>query len=140
MGIGQGMLPLVGFNHAAGNKKRTGETVLKSTTLVLGYSLVCWVFFILFAPQIMSLFNNDPDFIAVAGPAFRLFSLVFFLAALQTNLGFFFQGIGKAFPALIVSSSRQLLFLIPVMLILPRFFGLYGLYVFPTVRMRFLAY
>jgi Na+-driven multidrug efflux pump len=76
----------------------------------------------------MSLFGTDPSFLAGGVPALRLFALGFFTIGLQSNLGSFFQGIGKAVPALIVSSCRQLIFLIPCLLIMPSIFGLTGLW------------
>jgi Na+-driven multidrug efflux pump len=82
----------------------------------------------LFSTQIMSLFGTDPDFIAIGIQALQMFALGFFLIGVQTNISAFFQGIGKSIPALVIGSSRQLLFLIPCLLIMPSIFGLTGLW------------
>lgn len=128
MGIGQGMLPLVGYNYGAHNKDRVGEVVVKSGVSGLAIGAFCWVAVMLFSVQIMALFSTDPDFLIYAAPAWRIFSLACFTIGLQTILSFFFQGMGKAFASLVISSSRQLIFLIPCLLIVPRFFGLNGLW------------
>jgi putative MATE family efflux protein len=128
MGIGQGMLPLVGYNFGAHNKERVGEVVVKSGTTGFLWGVLCWIGALFASVQVMSLFSSDPNFLAAAAPAFRIFALGFFTVGLQNILSFFFQGIGKAFAALIVTSSRQLLFLIPCLLIMPRIFGVNGLW------------
>ncbi len=128
MGLGQGMLPLVGYNYAAGKKDRVGELVIKASTSGFIWSALMWVAAMLFTTQILSIFSTDPNFLAVGTPAFRIFALGFFTVGTQTILTYFFQGIGKAIPALVVSSSRQLLCLAPCLFILPRIFGLTGLW------------
>jgi Na+-driven multidrug efflux pump len=128
MGIGQGMLPLVGYNFGAQKKERIGEIVVKAGLISFMWGALCWVLVTSFPVQIMSLFGTDPDFFAGGALALRMFALGFFSIGLQSNLRAFFQGIGKALPSLIVSASRQLLFLIPCLLIMPRVFGLIGLW------------
>ncbi len=128
MGIGQGMLPLVGYNFGANKKERVREVVWKATLASLISGFIFWIIAILFPAQVMSLFSTDPNFLAAAGPAFRIYTVVIFTAGVQTVLSFFFQGIGKGFASLVVTSSRHLIFLIPSLLILPRLFGLTGLW------------
>lgn len=128
MGIGQGMLPLVGYNYGAQKKERVGEVVVKAGLLSFMWGAVCWVVVTLFSPQVMSLFNADADFLAGGELAIRIFALGFAAIGLQSNLSFFFQGIGKGVPSLVVASSRQLIFLIPCLLIIPGIFGLTGLW------------
>jgi len=128
MGLGQGMLPLVGYNFGAGKKERVGEVVIKTSLSGLIWGVLCWIVATSFSTQVMSLFNTDPTFLAVATVAFRIFALGFFATGLQMILSFFFQGIGKGLASLVVSSSRQVLFLIPCLLLMPRMFGLNGLW------------
>jgi Na+-driven multidrug efflux pump len=132
-GIGQGMLPLVGYNFSAQKKERVGEAVAKAGLISLTWGTLCWVVVTLFPTQIMSLFGTDPGFLTAGTPALRMFALGFFTIGLQSNLASFFQGIGKAIPSLIVSSCRQLIFLIPCLLLMPSLFGLGGLWAaYPT--------
>ncbi len=128
MGLGQGMLPLVGYNYGAHKKERVGEVVIKSSATGFLWGVFCWIVAMIFAVPVMSLFNTDPAFLEAAAPAFRIFALGFFTVGLQNILSFFFQGIGKAFASLVVTSSRQLLFLIPCLLLIPWLFGVNGLW------------
>ena len=133
MGLGQGMQPLVGFNFGANRNERVGEVVVKAGLLGLGWGLFCWLIFMLFPTQVMSAFNSDPRFIAEGVRTLRIFVLLFFAVQLQIIVSFFFQGIGKAIPSLILASARQVIFLIPGLLILPRIYGVVGLWIaFPV--------
>jgi putative MATE family efflux protein len=129
LGIGQGMLPLVGYNFGAQKKERVGEVVVKAGLISFSWGALCWVVVTLFSAQIMSLFGTDPSFLAGGTTALRVFALGFFAVGVQNNLSFFFQGIGKGVQSLVVASSRNLIFLIPCLLIMPSIFGLTGLWV-----------
>ncbi len=133
MGLGQGMLPLVGYNFGARQKERVGEIVIKTGLLSLGWGLLCWSCLMLFPAKIMSAFNSDPQFLVVGVPALRVYTMFLFAAQLQRTGSFFFQGINKGKPALVLASARPVIFLLPALLILPRLFGLDGLWVaFPV--------
>ncbi|MFH1560209.1 MAG: hypothetical protein ABID84_02185 [Chloroflexota bacterium] len=82
----------------------------------------------LFPSQVTSAFNADPRFLAEGVSALRIFVLLFFAVQLQIIATFFFQGIGKGTAALVLASARQVIFLIPGLLVLPRIFGLAGLW------------
>jgi putative MATE family efflux protein len=127
-GISQGVVPLTGYNFAAQKKERVGEIIVKAGLLSFTWGVLCWVVATLFSTQVLSLFGTDPDFIAIGIQALQMFALGFFLIGVQTNISAFFQGIGKSIPALVIGSSRQLLFLIPCLLIMPSIFGLTGLW------------
>jgi putative MATE family efflux protein len=133
MGLGQGMLPLVGFNFGAKQNDRVGEVVIKAGLLGFGWGLFCWLIFMIFPTAVISIFNSDPHFVAEGVRTLRIFVLLFFAIQLQIIVSFFFQGIGKGIPSFILASARQVLFLIPALLILPRLFGVVGLWVaFPV--------
>ena len=76
--------------------------------------------------MLVGLFNRDPEFIALAGRGMRITSFAFFGVGSAVVFTGFFQGIGKAFPAMFLSLTRQLIFYLPAILILPRLFGLDG--------------
>ena len=128
VGIGSGMLPLVGFNFGAGRLERVGEVVLKTGIACSIWGLLSWLGIMLFPSQIISLFNSDPAFIEMGTTAIRVFSLLMFAVGVQIATTFFFQGIGKGLPSLVLSLSRGVIFLLPSILILPRLFGLIGLW------------
>jgi putative MATE family efflux protein len=129
VGVGIGMLPLVGFNFGAKRFERVGEVVIKSGIACSIWGLLCWLVIMLFPTQIISIFNSDPDFLEAGTSAIRVFSLLLFAVGTQISFTFFFQGIGKGIPSLVLALSRQVIFLLPCIFILPRLFGLSGLWV-----------
>jgi len=132
MGLGMGVLPLVGYNFGAKQMERIGEVIIKAGLASFIWGALCWVIFMLFPTQVISIFNTEPQFLAEGTQALRIFALAFFVVGLQMILGVFFQGIGKALPSLVLASARQFIFLLPALLILPRIFGLTGLWaIFP---------
>ncbi len=132
MGLGQGMIPLIGYNFGAKQKERVGEVVIKAGLASFAWGLLCWVVVMLLPSKLMSIFNADPQFLLEGAPGLRIFALLFFAVGIQRILSFFFQGIGKGLPSLALTSS-PFIFRLPGLLILPRIFGLTGLWVaFPV--------
>jgi Na+-driven multidrug efflux pump len=87
----------------------------------------------MFAPGIASIFTTDPELIEIGSRALRIALLIIPLVALQIVGSIFFQAIGKAIPALFLSLSRQIIFLIPAVLILPNIWGRAGVWIaFPV--------
>jgi len=132
MGLGMGVLPLVGYNFGAKQMERVGEIVIKAGLASFVWGALCWVAFMLFPSQVISIFNTELQFLTEGTQALQIFALVFFSVGIQMILGVFFQGIGKGLPSLVLASARQVIFLLPGLLILPRMFGLAGLWaIFP---------
>lgn len=126
LGINQGVLPLVGFNYGARKMGRVREVVQKGA---LSATVVTTLFTILFTAipyLLVGLFNRNPEFIALAGRGLRITSVAFFGVGSAVVFTGFFQGIGKAVPAMFLSLTRQLIFYLPGILVLPRLFGLDG--------------
>jgi len=133
MGLGQGELPLVGYNFGANRKDRVGEVVIKASLSSLAWGVLCWIIAMIFSTQVMAVFNTDPDFLLEGTRAFRIFAMGFPITGIQMILSFFFQGVGKGFPALVLASARQIIFLLPGLLIFPQLLGLTGVWVaFPV--------
>jgi len=133
MGLGQGVLPLVGYNYGAGFKDRVGEVVNKAGATALFWGIMCTLIALLAPSQLLSMFNSDPVFLENGRTAMRIFAIGFFTVGLQNVLSAFFQGLGRGAASLILASSRQIIFLIPAILILPRLFNEVGLWAsFPT--------
>lgn len=126
IGFGQGYQPVCGFNYGAGLYSRVKEgyffCVKYGTILLTGASALC----LLFAPQIIGFFREDPEVIAVGSVALRAqaISLPLMAAIVITNM--MLQSTGKGLKASIASSARNGIFFIPMILILPRLFGLFG--------------
>ncbi|MFC1909027.1 MATE family efflux transporter [Chloroflexota bacterium] len=129
LGLGQGMLPLIGYNYGAGKKERLSELVFKVGTAGVIWTGLCWLIIMLFPGQVMSAFNAEADFLSEGVQAIRLYSMMYFTIGIQMVPGFFFQGIGKGLPATMLSAVRQVAFILPSVLLLPRFLGLTGLWI-----------
>jgi Na+-driven multidrug efflux pump len=102
--------------------------VVKAGLAGLIWGTACWVVVMLFPARLMSLFGTESQFLAEGARAFRIFGFGLFAAGLQMVLSFFFQGIGGGIPSLVLVSSRNVIFRLPGLVILPRLFGLAGLW------------
>ncbi len=126
IGFGQGYQPVCSFNYGAGLYKRVKEGYyfcLKYGTIFLcAASLVC----IIFSPQIIGWFRDDPDVIAVGCDALRFQACTLPLLAGIVMANMMLQSTGKGLKASIMSSARNGLFFIPLIIILPQIFGLRG--------------
>ena len=127
-GLGQGIIPLVGYNYGAKLNQRVREIAAKATTAALVYGTLFCFFVMIFTTPILSLFGSGADYLAQGDWALHIFAFGFPTIGVQMVLSCFFQGLGKWIPSLIVSSSHQVIFLIPCILILPQLFGLTGLW------------
>ncbi len=128
MGILQGSLPIIGYNYGAKKMKRVQEITLlsiKSSTLII---TVFFIIVMLFPNFFSSLFTNDLELIEKTKGAIRIFMLMFPLVGSQIIIGGYFQAIGKAKEAFIVSLIRTFIALIPLVLILPLFFSINGIW------------
>lgn len=128
IGVMQGMMPIVGYNYGAKNFERMRETIWLTLKVVVLCSIGV-VFIMMAFPSIsMRIFTNDPNAIDAGTTAMRIMFAGFFLAGVQIVAGGLYQALGKPFPALILSLSRQIIFLIPLVLILPQYFGIVGVF------------
>lgn len=128
IGITQGFSTIVGFNYGAKLftrvKKILWETVLWTTVI----STVVFLVLMIFPRQLLGFFSSDTQFINMGVTPLRIIIAFFPALGFQITAGTFFQAIGKALPATIITLSRQLLFLIPAILIFPLFWGLTGVW------------
>ena len=129
IGVGQGLLPLIGYNFGAGKMKRVTELVLKAALSGLVWSGFCWAMIMLFPKFVLQMFNSDPVFLKEGIHAVHLYFICIFILGIQMVPGFFFQGIGRGFPATILSGARHILFLFPMIIILTPLLGVTGLWV-----------
>jgi len=134
-GVVQGMQPIVGFNYGAKKLDRVMEAVKLSVITTTILATFGYIIAEVFPGQIMWIFNNDPDLIRDGSKVLRIVISVVPIIGLQIVGATLFQSLGKAIPSLILSLSRQVLFFIPLVLILPRLFdlGLLGVWLtFPA--------
>lgn len=129
LGIVQGLQPIIGYNYGANKPDRVKEALKAGIKIATIISTMGFVTLMFFTDTMISIFNNDAELIEMGTHALRIVVLVLPVVGFQVVGSGYFQAIGKATPALILSMSRQLLFLIPLILILPKFFGLEGIWV-----------
>ena len=126
MGFGQGMQPIVGFNIGARLFHRVTATLkfayLAATfVMTLGYVIIA-----LNARTLAGFFTNDPHMIDLSVPTIRIMLCMFPLVGGQMVTNTFFQAIRKAKKSIFVSTTRQMIFLVPMLLFLPGFFVEHG--------------
>lgn len=127
LGIAQGCQPIMGFNYGAKSYKRVKRACLQALGAVCVVSLIAFASFQLFPRQIISLFGQGEElYFHFAERYFRIFMFFTFLNGLQPMSSFFFTSIGKAQKGIVLSLTRQIVFLIPLILILPRIMGIDG--------------
>ncbi|MEI8172828.1 MAG: MATE family efflux transporter [Deltaproteobacteria bacterium] len=127
-GIGQGVMPLVGFNDGAGLHDRLMETVNVAVKLTAVLCTASFFLFEIFAYRILILFTDNVQLIEMAVPALRIFA--FMLLMIGPNLVWInmFIGLGKGMTSMILLLMRDALVLIPMLFILPPWFGLNGVW------------
>lgn len=125
-GIGQGFQPVAGYNYGAKNFTRLKEAVKLSIKWSIISGIVISILFIVFAEGCMLIFTRDTEVINIGIKAFRAASLLFPLFGYVNTYAVLYQALGKALGAFILSISRQGIFYIPLMYILPKFMGLEG--------------
>ncbi|WP_319559653.1 MATE family efflux transporter [Marispirochaeta sp.] len=127
MGVAQGLQPLVGYNFGAGNIPRVRETLRKVLVTTVAFCTVAGVIFYFFAPGIISIFASRNQTVREIGTlALRLTAVVLVPTGLVLMFGGVFQALGDGTSALLLAAGQQGLFLIPLVLILPRIFGVAG--------------
>jgi Na+-driven multidrug efflux pump len=132
MGLVQGFVPIAGYNYGAEYWARVKDVVNKSIKYGVFLSFLIFISIIFGADIIVKVFSKDSEILKLTPAALRIAFLATPLIAVQLIGAAYFQAIGKPLPALILSLSKQGFFLIPLVLILPLFFGLNGVwYSFP---------
>jgi putative MATE family efflux protein len=128
-GISQGLQPIVGYNYGARNFSRVKEALQKGMLLATAISIIGFLVIMLFPSQLVALFGkNDAPLIAMGAEGLQRFLFTLpILGALVVGSNYF-QAIGKPKRALFLSLTRQLLFFIPSIIILPKFWGLKGIF------------
>lgn len=128
MGITQGMQPIAGFNYGAQQYSRVTQVLryaILYSTLVMTLSFILCEFF----PHLpIAIFTNDTETTRLAIEGMRVIQILSPLVGFQIVVGNFFQSIGMAKKSIFLSLSRQLLFLVPMLLILPHYFGTKGVW------------
>ncbi|MDO8317345.1 MAG: MATE family efflux transporter, partial [Flavobacterium sp.] len=129
LGITQGFLPIAGFNYGAGNYERVKESVQLSIKYAAFLASLIFVVILIFAKPIVAVFTTDALVIDQTPEALRWVFAASPIIAVQLIGAAYFQAAGKAKKALLLTLSKQGFFLIPLVLILPNFLGIFGVWI-----------
>lgn len=128
MGIAQGAQPIVGFNHGAKRYDRVKEVLTYSIISATAIVTVGFLVSKIWPVQLISLFNTNPELIEMGVHGMDIFFKFLPLVGMQMISASYFQAVGKPNQATILSLSRQVIIFIPLLVILPHFFGLEGIW------------
>ncbi len=128
-GVTQGMQPILGFNYGAGQWGRVKKTLNIGILIGVIITTVGFLCTQLFPNTISSLFTGDDKLIGIANSGFHLFFLAFPVVGAQIVIQNFFQSIGKPAFSIFLSLTRQMLFLLPFLIILPPRYGIDGVWI-----------
>ena len=128
IGVNQGMQPIAGYNFGARNYARLISVMKKSGIVATSIMFVGFVVGEFFAEEIARAFTTNSELISRAADGMRIVVLFFPVVGIQIVSTSFFQSIGHVSKSIFLSLTRQLIFLIPLLLILPRFFGTTGVW------------
>lgn len=128
VGLAHALLPIVGFCLGARLWERLWAAVRQGSLVVAAVLGVATAFLAIFTPQVIGIFNDTPELLAIAVPGMRIFISALFLIGPAVMFIITFQGLSKGWTAILLSLIRQLLFLLPALLILPRYLGLNGVW------------
>ena len=128
LGITQGFLPIAGYNYGAKNFDRVRKVI--NTALLYATVLASIIFSLImvFTEAFVTIFTNDPNVLAQTPEAMRWVFAATPIIGIQLIGAAYFQAIGKALPALLLTLTRQGFFLIPLIFILPPYFDVFGVW------------
>lgn len=129
LGVTQGFLPIAGYNYGADYKLRVRESINKAILYASGLGLLVFACVMIFAEPIVRAFTDEPEIIARTPTAMRWVFAAIPIVAIQLIGSAYFQAIGKAKPAFLLTLTRQGFFFIPLVLILPKFYGEFGVWI-----------
>ena len=134
-GLNQGVMPIIGYNYGARNRKRVYSALKRGIIIgviimTLG-TLAMWII----PEQLISMFGGTEELMKIGVPAFRIISLCFIPAAAGIIFTTLFQAVGKGMRSLIMSFARQLVLILPIAFIFSRIWGIGAVwYAFPIAE------
>ena len=128
IGISQGLQPIVSFNYGAGKYKRVKEAYLKAISVGTGLAVIAFLAFQFLPRQITGIFGNGTkEYFDFAISYFRIFLFFTFINCMQPITSNFLTAIGKPKQGIFLSLTRQIIFLLPLILIMPLIMGIDGI-------------
>jgi putative MATE family efflux protein len=127
-GVTQGMQPILGYNIGANNFDRVKRTLRLGIWLGVAITFIGWLVSELFPDTVTALFTTDETLIRISREGFRIYFICYPVVGCQIVIQNFFQSVGKPKMSIFLSLTRQLLFLIPFLIFLPRIWGIDGVW------------
>lgn len=139
-GLGQGALPIMGYNYGARNRSRLMKT-LKMEGIFATIIMVIGTLLFFFIPEtLLGLFSASPDMLTIGIPALKIIGLCFPFSAWGISISNFFQAVGSGVNSLVISLMRQLICILPLAWIFSRTLGLQAVwFAFPLAEMVSMA-
>jgi putative MATE family efflux protein len=128
IGMVQGLQPILGFNYGMGKMDRVRDALKLGTRVATWYSLGMFVLVMFLAEPMIAMFSTEAALVSEGGTILRILNIMVPLVGFQIVGATLFQALGKAKPAFFLNSARQVLFLIPLLLLLPPVFRLTGVW------------
>lgn len=127
-GVTQGMQPILGYNYGANHWERVKKTLSIGIVVGVAITTIGWIACEVFPHHISNLFTSDNTLKEIANNGFRIFFMFFFIVGGQIVIQNFFQSIGKPKISIFLSLTRQLIFLVPFLIVLPQYMGVNGVW------------
>ena len=128
MGLNQGMQPIAGYNYGARQYSRVKEVFWKTAKLAMVMTTICFIFGMFLPKAAVGIFTHDEELMNLSAQALRIMTLVFPIVGFQMIATNFFQSLGMVKKSVILSLSRQILFLLPLLYALPMWFESNGVW------------
>ena len=128
IGFNQAMQPIAGYNYGANQMPRVMQAFKLTVIAATMVTTTAFLVFMIGADYVVRAFTTDSRLAQLSADGLRIVVLVFPIVGLQMVVSNYFQSIGKPGKSIILSMSRQVLVLIPSLLILPNFFGVEGVW------------
>ena len=136
LGITQGFIPIAGYNYGAKNKKRVEQVIRTAVLYSSGLATLVFMMIYAFSNSIGTIFTSEPLVLQKTPAAIRWVFAATPIVGIQLIGAAYYQAIGKALPALLLTLTRQGFFFIPLLYILPGFLGIDGVWIaFPIAEL-----
>jgi putative MATE family efflux protein len=136
LGITQGFIPIAGYNYGAKNKKRVEQVIRTAVLYSSGLASLVFMMIYAFSNSIGTIFTSEPLVLQKTPAAIRWVFAATPIVGIQLIGAAYYQAIGKALPALLLTLTRQGFFFIPLLYILPGFLGIDGVWIaFPIAEL-----
>ncbi len=129
IGISQGSQPIIGYNYGARQYDRVKKALAQAVMVATGGVLIGYIIIMLFPAQLVRIFNEDEALVELGIQAMPIFFSLLPLIGFQAISSTFFQAVGKAKQSMFLVLTRSVILHVPGLLLLPRFFGLDGIWI-----------